>query len=148
MEDLKDIIRRKLADADCELRQREDALMKELIRRALLQNPDLVDEWQEVAARQQAVLKMRRQETINMYQVMEAERIAEHRENRKIKYNDRLNKNKLSALRRSNDYKYGTRLEQIHIEIRDYYEPYNIPVPQGLIDEQNTLLGKTTSMAG
>ena len=129
------------------LRERKSALMDELLRRAMAQNPDIASELIAVKTRQTQLIEAdlhRRVEHWNrICEDAHRKRVAE----RHIRYDDRRNINKLSGIRRSCDYKYGTRLEQIEMEISEYYEPYHQPIPQSLIDERESILHPVSEVA-
>lgn len=132
---------RGLANAEHDLKSKKDALMDELMRRALSQNPELAQALKQVEAQQEQVRDMRRAEEISLYHDWQAKRDAERIANRHRRYNDKLNKNLLSAVRRDWAYKHGTRLEQIDMEIARYYKPMSLLVPDELLAERTKLVG-------
>lgn len=141
-------IGRCLADAECDLRDKKDALMEELMRRALAQNPDLAKELREVEEQSETVKSIRVAERVKKFKEWEAKRQEEHIATRKIRYDDKRNYNKLNAIRRDPYYKSLSRLEQIEYEIAEYWGPYNLPLPQELEDERNNLLSQDSLRAG
>ena len=118
------------------------------MRRALSQNPELAKELEDVQAQQEVVRDMRVAETVRFYHEWKDKKDAERIANRKIRYDDRRNVNKLNAIRRDSWYKSRPRLEQIEMEISGYWEPYNLPLPQELADERNRLVAESSKKAG
>lgn len=143
-----DIFARGLSNAEHDLKSKKDALMEELMRLALAQNPELANELKKVEEQQEIVKDMRRAEEISLYHEWQAKRDAERIANRKIRYDDKRNYNKLNAIRRDSVYKNAPRLEQIEMEIRDYWKPYGLPLPPELSDERNRLIGSRSRRAG
>lgn len=136
---------RGIANSTHELKDKKDALMEELMRRALMQNPDLAEQLQEVKRQQERVDDMRRAETINLYHDMLEKKRAEHVANRKIKYDDKRNYNALNAIRRDSYYKSLPRLEQIQQELDRYWNPRELEPPKELMEEYERLKPKTPS---
>lgn len=137
-----------LADAECDLRDKKDALMEELMRRALAQNPDLAKELQEVESQSETVKSLRVAERVKKFREWETKRQEEHIATRKIRYDDKRNYNKLNAVRRDPYYKSLSRLEQIEYEIAEYWGPYNLPLPPELEAERTNLLADSSMKAG
>ena len=122
------------------LRERKSELMDDLIRRAIAQNPDIADKLMEVDERYALLI-----ETDLHRRVARWHRICEENHRRRvaerhIRYDDGRNINKLSGLRRSCVYVNSTRLEQIQMEIDEYYAPYHQPIPRTIMNERDTLL--------
>lgn len=133
---------RGIANAEHDLKSKKDALMDELMRRALLQNPELARQLEVVKQQQERVEEMRRAETINLYHDMLEKRRQEHVANRKIKYDDKRNYNALNAIRRDSIYKSMTRLEQIQTELDRYWNPRGLEPPKELMEEYERLSPK------
>jgi len=132
---------REIADEKNALIDEENRLKEELMRLALAQNPELAKKLIEVTSKQIDNRERANRTRIEEYLAWKKEQEEKERaENpRKIKYDDGRNINALKGIRRRCDYKYGTRLEQINMEIRDYYTPFNQPIPQALLNEKKKL---------
>jgi len=139
---------RSLSDAEHDLKVKKNALIEELMRRALMQNPELARELKVVEEQQETVKDLRQAETISLYHEWKEKRDSERIANRKIKYDDKRNYNKLNAIRRDSYYKSLPRIEQIEIEIARYWKPYNLPLPPELESERNALLAASSMKAG
>ena len=127
-----------MTDEKWHLNEEEKAVKEELMRLALSQNPQLAQRLLSITARQH---ELKRQEMLQRIATYEAwlEEQKRKREPRKIRYDDRRNINALKGLRRSNDYKYSTRERQIEMEIKYYYSPMNLPVPEALRHEMEEI---------
>lgn len=124
-----------VAELDASLRERHGELLDELMRRALLQNPDLVAEIKRVEASQDAVRSARVKEHIEAYERWKNEQLEARRKERKIRYDDKRNRNALTGIRRSIAYKTAPRMEKIQMELDDYYSKYGIEPPEELMKE-------------
>ena len=139
---------RSLSLAEDRLRGKKDALIEELMRRALAQNPDLAQALDEVDAQRERVKDMRQAEEIALYHDWLAKREAQRIANRKLRYDDRRNYNKLNAVRRDCVYKSASRLEQLEMEVRRYWEPMGLDMPEELAAELSSLRAERQSLAG
>ncbi len=128
-----------ISDLTLRATQRENNLLCFIWELALAQNPELAQELEAVRAERERLDDMRRAEKITLYHEWKAKRDAEHRAARHIRYDDRRNINKLTALRRTTDYKRAPRLEQIRMEIERYWTPYSQPVPKEIMSELRRL---------
>ena len=130
---------RSLSDAEHALKDEKDSLIEELLRRALAQNPDLASRLSEVNARTEQVRDMRRAEEISLYRDWKRRQDEQRIANRKCRYDDRRNYNKLNAIRRDSVYKSATRLEQLEMEVRRYWGPMGLDMPEELASELERL---------
>lgn len=124
-----------VAELDASLRERHGELLDELMRRALLQNPDLVAEIKRVEASRDAVRSARVKERIEAYERWKNEQLEARCKERKIRYDDKRNRNALTGIRRSIAYKTAPRMEKIQMELDDYYSKYGIEPPEELMKE-------------
>ena len=124
-----------VAELDASLRERHGELLDELLRRAILQNPDLAAEIKRVEASQDAVRSARVKERIEAYESWKNEQLEARRRERKIRYDDKRNRNALTGIRRSIAYKTAPRMEKIQMELDDYYAKYGIEPPDELMKE-------------
>lgn len=118
-----------ISQMDAQLRREKEELMDELLKRALAQNPDIAKALVANEAGQSFVKRKRQEEYIATYEKIEEQRLAEHRANRHIAYDDRRNRNALVGLRRSLEYRHSTRKEQLGLEKSMYYDEYGIIPP-------------------
>lgn len=135
-----DALRIGITNADDALRKKHAALMDELMKRALEQNPDLARQLEIVKAEQERVKDLRRAEEISVYHEWLEKRRAEHVANRKIRYDDKRNYNALNAIRRDTCYKSMPREQQIQTELDRYWNPRGLQPPKELMDELDALL--------
>ena len=136
-----------LSEADADLRERQEALMAELMRRAVEQNPELARQLEEVKREQETVRDLQRAEVVRKWREMQERERQERIANRKIRYNDRKNVNALKALRRTCDYKSADRATQIRMELDEYYAKHEAEPPKELLEELERLEGRVVAKA-
>lgn len=114
-------------NAEEELQRQEDELRTQLINLALAQNPELARQMLELNKRKNEAKIATLYEGAKVGRDIEQKRKDETVSQRKISYNDKVNKNKLSAIRRWNKH---LSLDELHIkEYEEYYKPYGIEPP-------------------
>lgn len=116
-----------LARLESNLQQKEKQLMDELLRRAIAQNPDLAQALVQLKGQQESAKEDSLHERIKVFKEWQQPFIDEHIANRHIKYDDKVNRNKLQAIRRWNKH---LTTKELHIkEYEEYYKPYGIEPP-------------------
>lgn len=128
-----DVFRIAMADAEADLKEEHEALMNELLRLAIAQNPELAKRIESIRTQQEHIRDLRRADAIRIYKEKSEREEEERKAQRKISYDDGRNYNKLNAIRRDPYYKSIPRLEQIQMELDEYWNPYGIEPPKELM---------------
>ena len=131
-----------LADERFDLENEARQVREELMRLALVQNPELAQKLMGLTSQLMENKAKSNQQRIQEYREWKAKHDEEEmrRNPPKIKYDYKRNMNALKGLRRSSFYKGATRLEQIRMEIEEYYKPHGQPIPDELVKEREMLL--------
>lgn len=131
-----------LADERFGLENEARQVREELMRLALAQNPELAQKLMGLTSQLRDNKAKMNQERIRIYMDWKARQEEEERLRNppKIKYDHKRNINALKGLRRSLDYKSLPRLEQIEMEIEEYFTPHEQPIPDELMKEREMLI--------
>ena len=131
-----------LADERFDLESEARQVREELMRLALAQNPELAQKLMGLTSQLMENKAKSNQERLREYREWKARQEEEERRRNppKIRYDHKRNMNALKGLRRSLDYKSLPRLEQIEMEIEQYFTPHGQPIPDELVKEREMLL--------
>jgi len=133
-----------IADEKWELESEAREVREELMRLALAQNPELAQRLMGITSQLMDAKARANQQRIQEYREWKAKHDEEERRRNppKISYDYKRNMNALKGLRRSSFYKGASRLEQIEMEIEEYYEPHEQPIPPELLEEHERLIAE------
>lgn len=133
-----------LADERFDLENEARQVREELMRLALVQNPELAQKLMGLTSQLMENKAKTNQQRIQEYREWKAKHDEEERRHNppKISYDYKRNMNALKGLRRSSFYKGATRLKQIEMEIEEYYEPHEQPIPPELLEERERLIAE------
>ena len=137
-----------LSDFEYRLGREKEEMLCVIYERALEQNPELKAAVARIEAQESMLLQMRIEEQAAAYREWKRKQDEARKAARHSRYDDRRKVNVLVAIRRDCVYKSATRIEQLEMEVRRYWEPMGLDMPEELASELSTLRAERQSLAG